>query len=481
MLAAAGGIVRGNLMPLLAAVLGIVLLAALAGPREPTLEELIKARGTRRSGLVERSVVNGVPGVAVKAAPQPPGSGFSPQTRLGFTAGDQWEPAIATDRSGHIYILYAQYLGVPGCPECDSPSQALQVSADRGATWSAPRVMFREGASSGGQWDSQIVVDPVDGRTVYAAWLQNGKSDIAVARSDDFGATWHVAIADATNAGTDKPILGVRGADVYVAYNHSQTIWVSHSHDRGSTWASVKAQATGKGKLGWSLAAGGTVTPNGDVHFSWAGYEQSGVAKGPVNLYVSSSRDRGATWTDTLLDVSGSPPDCSIDKCGWAFLGAQAVIASDAAGTLYALWNAGPADEKGAPERIYYARSVDGGRTWSARVEVSTAVAGAPHAFPAIAAGSAGDVRISWMDGRVGNGLWNTYYRSSSNGGSSWSAEVDLSTPVTGFGYITADGFEFPFGDYYELDIDDRSTTHAIFGEALNYDTPGSIWYVRGR
>ena len=42
------------------------------------------------------------------------------------------------------------------------------------------------------------------------------------------------------------------------------------------------------------------------------------------------------------------------------------------------------------------------------------------------------------------------------------------------------DGFEFPFGDYYELAIDDRDRTHAIFGEGISYDTPGSIWYVRG-
>jgi hypothetical protein len=46
--------------------------------------------------------------------------------------------------------------------------------------------------------------------------------------------------------------------------------------------------------------------------------------------------------------------------------------------------------------------------------------------------------------------------------------------------YIQPDGFEFPFGDYYESAIDDRGRTHAIFGEGLNDDTPGSIWYDGG-
>jgi hypothetical protein len=85
------------------------------------------------------------------------------------------------------------------------------------------------------------------------------------------------------------------------------------------------------------------------------------------------------------------------------------------------------------------------------------------------------------MDARAPGPLWNTYYRSSANGGASWSADRDISTPVDGFSYIHADGFNFPFGDYYELDIDDRGTTHAVWGEGFNYDSPGSIWYARGQ
>lgn len=457
------------------AIAGGALLIA-AGWVGPGADDELGTKGKRRSGIVESAVAAAAPdgGLRVPSA----ASGFTPQTRLGFTSGDQWEPAIAADDFGHVYVLYAQYLGVPGCAECLSPTQVLQVSADRGATWSPPRPLQAPGQRG---WDSQIAVDPVDGRTVWAAWIEKDKSDTMVARSDDFGATWTIRAVDHTNAGTDKPILAVRGDDVYVAYNHSQTIWVSYSHDRGASWTSVKAQTTGKGKLGWSLAGGGTVTPNGDVHFGWAGYEQNGVAKGPVNLYVGTSRDGGTTWTDTLVDTSGSPPDCSADLCGWAFLGAQLTLASDDEGTLYGLWNAGPTDQKGGPNRVWFASSTDGGTSWSPRFDVSAAPAGSPHAFPAVAARGQGDVRISWMDARVpGGSIWNVYHRSSGNGGASWSAEADISTFVEGFSYITPDGFEFPFGDYYELDIDDLGATQAIFGEALNYDTPGSIWYSRG-
>ncbi len=430
-------------------------------------------KAKRRSGTVLASVVN-APVAQRKTAALPPGGGFSPQTRLGYMAGDQWEPAIAADRFGHIYMLYPQYLGVPGCADCPSPTMILQISSDRGATWSAPRQIAPPGT---GQWDAQIGVDPVDGQTVYASWLQNGKSDTVVAKSTDFGTTWTVVVADSTNAGTDKPILAVRGQNVYVAFNHAQKVWVASSHDGGATF--TVSQVNPNGKLGWSLAGGGTVTPNGNVYFSWAGYEQNGGAKGKVNLYISKSSNGGATWTNTVIDVSGAPPDCSAYLCGWAYLGAQVTMASDTAGTLYALWNAGTVAK--GPERLYFAKSTNGGSTWSTKVDVSNAPSGKNHAFPAIAAGAAGDVRISWMDDRSPSGFWNAYYRSSTNGGNTWSAEVDISTFVSGYTYITADGFRFPFGDYYEMDIDDQGDTHVIMGEGFSYDSPGSIWYTKGK
>lgn len=472
-----------KVLPLVLLALSLAMAVSMVNAREnqqqEEFEKMLKGKAPIRKGAVNADVVHSSPIQPANVPPAAPG-GFTPQTRLGFTLGDQWEPAIAADRFGHVYMLYAQYLGVPGCDDCSNPTQVLQVSNDRGNTWDSPRVIYPEGATTGGQWDSQIVVDPVDGRTVYASFMQNNKSDIIVAKSTDFGATWSYVVADATNSGTDKPILAVRGPDVFVAYNHAQTIWGAYSHDGGATFTEVKINQNGK--LGWSLAAGGTVTPDGNAYFAWAGYENNGGAKGPVNLFVSKTGDSGATWTTKTIKVSASPPDCSAFLCGWAYLGAQLVLTSDSTGNIYLLWNSGSSPR--GPERIYFARSSDGGNTYSTEVDVSTAPAGTHHAFPAIAATGNGDVRISWMDTRAANGgmdRWNVYYRSSANGGESWGPEADLSTFVSGYNYIFADGFRFPFGDYYEVDIDDQGTAHLIFGEALNYDSPGSIWYVKGK
>src|SRR5215472_1544200 len=91
------------------------------------------------------------------------GAGFSPQIRVGLRAGDQWEPAIAADGYGHVYVLYPQYGLVAGCPDCPLPSMTLQISDDNGAHWQRPHEIT---AHLTGQFDPQIVVDPADQRTV---------------------------------------------------------------------------------------------------------------------------------------------------------------------------------------------------------------------------------------------------------------------------------------------------------------------------
>lgn len=398
---------------------------------------------------------------------------FTPQERLGFTAGDQWEPAVAADGFGHVYLLYPQYGFVPGCATCPSPSMTLQISNDRGASWSAPRVIAPAGD---GQYDPQVAVDPVDRRTLYASWLQNAKSNAVVAKSTDFGQTWTLVIANRMARGVDKDVLAVRGNDVYVAYSQEQRLWVSVSHDGGQTFSAVSLNSNPG--IRWVSAGSATIDPAGNVYVAWSGYREREGVRGPVNLYLSRSSDGGNSWQASLLDTAAAPPGCSGYKCGWAFLGAQMALASDAGGTLYALWNSGLT--AGGPERIYFASSTTAAASWSARQDVSSAPLGVEHAFPAIVAGAAGDVRIAWMDTRSAP-YWNTSYRSSTNGGASWSEEMRISSYVPGYSYISSSGFSFPFGDYFQIAIDDVGRTHAIWGEGANWSTPGSIWYAHGR
>jgi len=398
---------------------------------------------------------------------------FTPQQRIGYTTGDQWEPAMAADGHGHVYILFPQYGAVSDCPACTAPTIALLVSGDNGLSWQAPHALV---PSPTGQFDPQIVVDPVDRQTVYASWLQNNKRDVMVARSQDFGRTWYLTIAEHSQEDADKPVLAVHGADVYVGFNHEQHVVVSASHDYAQNFSAVTVNPNVE--PGWSLAGGATVGPSGDVYFAWTAYARRELSRRPVSIYVSRSTDGGQIWSTVLLDVSSAPPECAAQGCVPEYLGAQIALASDAAGTVYALWNAG--NVNGAPERIYFSSSTTGGASWPLKTEVSAANGRVEHCFPAITAGVAGDVRVAWMDTRHAP-LWNVFLRSSSNGGATWSAEMQLSGPAPGLDYVHPDGFRFPFGDYFSIAIDNLGITHVVWGEGRNYKSPGSIWYTRGR
>ena len=409
-----------------------------------------------------------MPVFAVHAA-----TNFTTQARLGFPAGDDWEPATAADHYGHVYVLYKHY-DVPGQTSCSSCALhvLLQISSDRGQTWSAPKPIDPEPVV-GGQYDSQIEVDPADGKTVWASFLQNSKSSIAVMKSTDFGQTWSgPTIVENLQRATDKDILAVRGKTIAVAYNAAQKIYASISLDGGATWTTHLIN-NGSTQRGWSLAGGGGIDAKGNIYFSWAGYSQNGQAKGPVNLFVSESRDGGSTWSLTTLGVSGAPYPCS--GCGFAFLSAQATMSVASDDTVYVLWNSTVDQTDNAPERIYFSKSTDHGASYSARQDVSLAAQGVEHSFPAITTGaSSGDVRIAWTDTRTG--LWNLYYRTSSDGGSSWSGETKVSSYVPGYSYLTPDGFGLPYGDYFEMAVDDHSGTQIAWGEAGSYAGPGNIW-----
>lgn len=410
---------------------------------------------------------------------------FSAPVRLGFAAGDDWEPSIAADRFGHVYAFWNHYGFDPSCPECPSPHMELQISSNGGATWSAPRALLPDATVR--QDDPQIVVDPVDGRTVYTGFMMGNKSSMFVAKSTDFGATWEVDLVEDIERGLDKDILAVRGDDVYLAYNSVQKIYASVSHDAGDSWSThLISTPTTNSELGWSLPSGGAIDSRGNAYFAWAGYEGSGKPSGDVNLFVSKSTDGGREWTTSIVDVSGPPPPCG--TCGWAYWGAQIALAVDAQDVLYVLYNASRVDN--GVNRMHFARSTNRARTWVGRKKVSLAPTGTNNLFPAIAARGSGDVRIAWQDDRNGfdagddpGARWNTYYRSSLDGGATWSPESQLSQFAPGYSYKLAtprDGYLEPYGDYFELDIDGDGKTHVLWGEGPSYDGPGNVWYSAG-
>jgi hypothetical protein len=222
------------------------------------------------------------------------------------------------------------------------------------------------------------------------------------------------------------------------------------------------------------FAYDGTVLPDGTVVLSQGSLDYSGpaaAAVGKVQQHVLVSRDRGATWTDVVVDRVELGPPCVTSGCYADFHSAHSAVSSDARGRVYHVYDG--AVTAGGPQAIWFRTSDDGGRTWSARSRLSAP--GAHSTGPTIEAVGRGDLR-AWFASQDGQGRWSIYARRSTNGGTSWSSPVKISDSVSGNGYDNAAGFLEFYGDYGEIAVTNRGKTVATWGAGFSWLGPGNVW-----
>ncbi len=409
-----------------------------------------------------------------EAAAAPAPSGFDIERVA--SAYDDWEPAVATDpMTSYVYQITTRYSGPAACKGCPFPVLIFRSSSNGGATYGPDRFLY---LSKNKQNDPQIQI--ATNGVIYVAWLDNFTPGVRFIKSSDHGVTWTAPISF-TGKGTkpswsDKPWLAISkdGQNVYIAFNASDS-YVVTSHDAGNTFsAPVK---TNNDTQYW-FANGGVVAANGTVYFAEADFSQTYAGPGHIN--VLKSTNGGASFTTMRVDTSQQMPDCPWSAgCTLGFFGSSAALAIDAAGKLMIAYNAN--DVAGAPEQVYVRTSTDG-VAWSARLLVSSGLATVNSGFPALASGpTAGDFRLAFQDDRNGpTTAFNTWYKRTTNGGGSWSADVRLSDLGSGAPYKTSSGYAFPYGDYFEIAVDPFGTNHVAWGEGTSYTGPGGTWYTKG-
>ena len=478
-----------------ASVVGVLLLAwvlvrtldpAPSGGGEPQargggseVEEELSEQTAERLEALEEANEQGVrwqvrtKAAAASAAPAPGWAG----ERVADPVADDWEPAIAADpRAPFVYLMTTHFADKP-CPgNCPVPHISVHVSSDGGRTWAPQRPL----CACKGSWQYDPVVEVVPNTgAVYAAYL-NG-FNVLFTRSVDNGATWSAPVKTYGNVSwNDKPALATSddGEDVYISWNGPTggDPWMAQSHDSGLTWTQTKLVDSNR----YFFAFDADVLHDGTVVFAQSDIDYSGPGGAPVGVvhhHVFVSRDTGATWEDHVVDTVAVGEPCIAEGCGPDFYIGHDAISADDAGGLVVLYD-GAATDLG-PQRIFARRSADGGRTWSARVALS--VAGENATSPAVESRGSGDVRAWYM--RTSNGddpdAWNVFYRSSADGGASWSAPVVISDATSGAAYKHADGFDEVYGDYGEIAITSEGKTIATWGEGLSWSGPGGVWFNR--
>ena len=94
------------------------------------------------------------------------------------------------------------------------------------------------------------------------------------------------------------------------------------------------------------------------------------------------------------------------------------VLAVDSVGDLHALWD----DKTSGHHEIYYGKSTNGGSSWSATRRLTWA--SSYYLSVAIAVDTADNIHIVWADYLPGTG--EIYYKKSTNGGTTWTANKRL-------------------------------------------------------
>jgi len=128
---------------------------------------------------------------------------------------------------------------------------------------------------------------------------------------------------------------------------------------------------------------------------------------------TATSVDHGATWSANVVIEDSPPCDCC-----------RVALTSLANGRLVLAWRK---VYEGDRRDLAAATSVDGGRTWSAPVNVHRddwQVDACPDAGPSIAASAAGTLHVAWWTGKDGGA--GVRIASSRDGGASWGAPVEL-------------------------------------------------------
>ncbi len=352
-------------------------------------------------------------------------------------------------RSGDRIVLAAMAHTAPAPVE-------IFVSGDSGVSWqkAADRGLSIGGKTYAYAGDPTIVT--LDDGTFGLAYLTNsatvqepnGEIVLVYERSTD-GVTWSAPLPIDSGPSNrlltvDKPTISidrVRGT-LYLAWTRNRPApqnVIAISTDRGATWSAPKPIADGEGSAQAAATADGTLIV-------------TSVDLTNERFLARVSTDGGATFSDPqVIGVNVIP--LRLPPTNTYSPAVQSTIAYG--GDVYCAY----------PTRtgIFFTRTRDGGKTWSAPLPLAGAAGYA--IMPSVGVDEAtGNVIVAWLDARddPSGAMFRLYAAQSSDGGATFDAPLAFSPPFPGGNVL---------GDYNGTHVLQKGvavTTFASAGGSLN-------------
>lgn len=341
-------------------------------------------------------------------------------------------------------------------------------SMDGGGTWTRVTAPFSRcsGGNAANGGDYERATDPwvsfsPDGTAHQVTLAFNSRANadnaVLVSRSLDGGRTWSNPLTvrrDDAQAFNDKEAITADPTDaryVYVVWDrlagNNGPTWFARTIDRGVTWEPAR-EIYSPSATGQTINNQIVVLPDGTLVLYF-----TEIATAGPQLRIMRSTDKGSTWSAPITiaahqGIGTVDPETGTPLRDGSILGA---IAAGRNGTLAAVWQ----DARftgGARDGIAFARSTDGGLSWSAPVRVN----GNPAVLaflPTVAIRDDGVIGVSYFDFRSNTADPDTLptdtWLATSSDGITWQERT--AAPV--FDYATAPlaGGSYFLGDYTAL------------------------------
>lgn len=311
--------------------------------------------------------------------------------RADLTPPASWRPggdvSVAFDNKGHAYLcsLHFDSLGTPSYWRHGAGRNGIFVrrSLDGGKTWekdAATIKAFPKGNEPDLEWeDMPRIFTDTSARSRYAGnlyvgWIewQLDKSIILFSRSTDEGKTWSPPLRISTHAGLPRDdngalvgFLGAVGADgaIHAIWNDGLNITYAESHDGGRSFTRSRPVVdVGPPYFG---GTGGVPGVSRTMGFPQLGVDAralyvcwSDFRNGDVDVFISSSANRGRTWSKPAR-VNNDPIHNGNDQ----FF--QWMAVDPVTGDVYVQFYDRRDDPSNRKTRITLARSNDRGKTFT--------------------------------------------------------------------------------------------------------------------